>query len=140
MIMINNYISNPRPLFDSAVLENKNNKERLFMGSGSNGIILDVTRKGIEINGYYEGSSKKSKYANLRKSVFIPWKEFDKMKQRAELHGKKDRSSPDFIDESPDKKYLETLPIVHINGKKYYIDGTHKERRLVDRPQNVYKF
>lgn len=138
--MTNNYIPNPRPLFDPVILENKEAKERLFMGSGSSGIIFDVTRRGIEINGYYEGVDADTKYTNLRKFVFIPWKEFDKIKQRAETSGKKDRTIPDFIDKLPDEKYLKTLPIVHINNRKYYIDGVRKERRLVNNPQNVYKF
>ena len=134
------YISNPRPLFDNTVLENGKNKkvERLSMGSGSNGIIFDITSKGVEVNGYYEGFGKDTKYLNLRKSVFIPWKEIEKMRQR--VISPRKSSVPDFIDESINEDYLETLPIVHINGKEYYIDSDRHERRSVDNPKNVYVF
>lgn len=136
------YISNPRPLFipDASIPKDKKAIERLFMGSGSNGIIFDITQRGIEVNGYYEGFNKNVKYSNLRNSVFIPWKEVDKMRQRIKLSGKKNKEVPIFIDESPNEEYLSTLPIVHINGRKFYIDSVRRERRLVDRPQNVYKF
>lgn len=138
--MKNDYISNPRPIFDNTILEHKDKAGRLLMGSKSNGIIFDITQKGIEVNGYYEGFSNGVKYANLRKSIFIPWKEIDKIKQKIRSFGKKDKIEPDFVDESPSKEYLATLPIVHINDKEYYIDSSRKERRLVDRPCNVYKF
>ena len=47
------YIKIPRPLFIDDTTALKNIK-RLFMGSGSNGIIFDVTKKGIKVNGYYK--------------------------------------------------------------------------------------
>ena len=138
--MPDGYISNPRSLFDETTLENKDGNERLFMGSGSSGIIFDVTCEGVEVNGYYEGFNKEDKYVNLRKPIFIAWKELDKIRQRAEAHNNPNKVFPDFIEEKPDKKYLATLPIVHINDKEYYIDGARRERRSVCRPQDVYKF
>ena len=138
--MSEDYISNPRPLFDEVTLENRNDNERLFMGSGSSGIIFDVTCKGIEVNGYYEGFNKGDRYINLQKPLFIAWKEFDKIKQRAEAHNNPNKIFPDLIEEDLDEEYLATLPIVHINDKEYYIDGARRERRSVDRPQDVYKF
>ena len=130
------YIKIPRPLFIDDTTALKNIK-RLFMGSGSNGIIFDVTKKGIKVNGYYKDYNEDIKYANLRKPVFIAWEELDKIKQEVMSPNK---DIPSFIDKSPDDKYLATLPIVHINDRKYYIDSIRRERRLVGRPQNVYKF
>ncbi len=130
------YIRNPKALFDETILEETDN-ERLFMGSGSNGIVFDATHEGIEVNGYYEGHNKGTKYANLRKPLIISWEELDKIKQRTKSIGE---IVPDFVEDPLDEKYLATLPIVHINDKEYYIDGARRERRGVSKPQDVYKF
>lgn len=137
--MKEHYIANPKPLFANTS-EPAKNTERLIMGSGSSGIVFDITRKGLEVNGYYEGFNKRTKYANLTKPVFIPWEELNKTKERVLSSGKVDKFAPVFIDKVPDKKYLATLPTVHINNKEYYIDSIRRERRLVANPQNVYKF
>jgi len=135
--MSKKHISCPRAMFNTEILENKKNIERTIMGGRSSGIVFDMTSEGIEINGYYEGFNDDTKYANMISPIFIPWEEFDKMRYRSEHKNKK---VPDFVDEVPDKEYLSTLPIVHINDRKYYIDSTRRERRIVSNPRNVYKF
>ena len=135
-------ISNPRSLLKETDSTPKKNVERLFMGGGSSGIIFDVTKEGIEVNGYYEGSGyegQNTKYSNLHSPVFIPWEEMEKVKQRALLPPKKRNIQPSFIDD-PDEEYLKTLPIVHIYDRQYYIDGARRERRAVKSPQEVFKF
>lgn len=138
--MEENYITNPRAIFDNDALENqRKGVERFIMGSNSSGIVFDMTEKGIEVNGYYEGfNDSETRFANIVSPILILWEDFDKMRYAAEH--KNSRNIPDFIDRIPDKDYLATLPIVHINDKEYYIDSTRRERRTVSNPKNVYKF
>jgi len=138
--MEENYITSPRAVFDKDALENqRKGVERFIMGSKSSGIVFDMTENGIEVNGYYEGfNSGETKYANIIDPILISWEDFDKMRYAAEHRNV--RNIPDLIDKVPDKEYLSTLPIVHINGKEYYIDSTRRERRAISNPKNVYKF
>ena len=136
--MEENYIPNPRAMFDKSDLgDKKEGTERFVMGGKSSGIVFDVTNDGVEVNGYYEGFNIDTTHANMLKSIFISWEELDKMRYMAEH---KDRNVPDIIDNSPDEEYLSILPIVHLNGREYYIDSVKRERRMVSNPKNVYKF
>jgi len=113
------------------------------MGGTSAGVVMDVTKKGLSINGYYCGNtSREVKYANVRDPVFVSWEDLEKARA-AVLRPKRKRTAkaitPDRIDE-PDKKYLEGLPQVTINGAKYYIDADRRERRAVKNPKQVFKF
>lgn len=136
--MTEKYIPNPRAIFNDDDLENqKRGVKRFIMGGKSSGIVFDMSKNGIEVNGYYESSKGDTKYANILHPIGISWEEFDKMRYSA-VH--KNKIVPDFIDDIPDKEYLSTLPIVHINNKKYYIDSVKRERRMVTNPENVYKF
>ena len=135
-----NYITSPRAIFDKDALENqRKGVERFIMGGRSSGIVFDMTENGIEVNGYYEGfNGGETKYANIINPILISWEDFDKMRYTAEHRNV--RNIPDLIDKVPDKEYLSTLPIVHINDKEYYIDSTRRERRAVSNPKNIYKF
>lgn len=134
-------ISSPRPLFKDGEI-NKGIK-RLKMGGTTAGVVLDISRKGISVNGYYEGFSSDTKYACVRDPVEISWQEFEKMKKSV-FAEKKSMSKKKTIEPSrtdkPDSEYLESLPIVTINGSKYYIDASEKERRPVKSPEQVFKF
>ena len=130
------YISNPRPLFDDVKKVKKS--KRLSMGSTTAGIIMDIDKEGIYFNGYYQGINRPTKYAVMSSPGFIAWEELDKIRNILNSKKKK-KNDPDFID-NPPEEYLKTLPIVTLNGMKYYIDTDRKERRLVERPQNVFKF
>lgn len=138
-------ISSPRPLFQED--EIKKGIKRFSMGSTSAGIVFDVSKEGINVNGYYLGIRTDAKYACLREPIKIPWEELEKIKQS--LFAKKKRKprkkkkvavlEPAHLD-LPDEEYLKTLPVVTINGAKYYIDADRRERRAVQRPCQVFKF
>lgn len=133
------HIPSPRAIFNNDALENqRKGVERFIMGSKSSGIVFDMTENGIEVNGYYEGLNSEEKYANIINPILISWEDFDKMRYVAEHRNSK--NIPDLIDNVPDEEYLATLPIVHINDRKYYIDSTRRERRTVSNPKNVYRF
>ena len=138
------YIANPRPPWDEESTHEKPTKRIITLGSNSNGIVVRITKKGIEFNGYYHGLTEAKKHANLRDFVFVSWDDFDKLRadvfRKKPLVKKKKVRDPDTIDDKPDMKYLETLPKVTMNGKKYYIDVENKERRPVDNPSQVFNF
>lgn len=139
--MSNKFISTPRPLYEDPGKKSNNKKEVLHAGSKSSGIVITVTKDGMEIDGYYEGFSETSPvYGNLRKPVYIAWDELEKVKTRLSKRRTTKKNEPDHFDNEPDQDYLDTLPIVHINGNKYYIDGERRERRPVVTPRQVYKF
>ena len=133
-------ISSPRPLFKDEEVDK--GAKRFQMGGTSAGIVLDISKRGITINGYYEGlKGSEVRYACVREPVEITWKEFEKVKQSV-FKGptsKKDLLTPDRVD-SPTKEYLKTLPVVTINSSKYYIDADRGERRSVRNPEQVFKF
>lgn len=135
------WIGPVRPLFNLEEEPPKNKRvERLVAGTNSNGMMIDVSRQGLEINGYYVAfNDGDTRYSILREPVVIPWDELTKMKDRI-FKAKKHVAEMDRIEEKVDKKYLKTLPVIIINGGKYYIDPEKRERRSVDRPQEVWKF
>jgi len=121
-----------------------------MLGSKVNGICIDVSPTGLVINGYYEGAFERNMlYANIRNPVEIEWSELDRLhkiviedikpkKRKKKL--KKEGSLPHLIDENPDEDYLDSLPIVTMNKKKYFIDIQRKERRAVDDTSRVYPY
>jgi len=125
-----------RPMFDKDELT-KGKDERLIAGTNYSGVVIDVNKEGIQINAYYSGFREEQSYAVLRKPVIIPWEEIDKLRKRQDKKGKKAAFSRV---EEVDEKYLEGLPIVVINGNKYYIDPERRERRPIETPNKVWKF
>ena len=93
----------------------------------------------MELNAYYTGFGEDAKYSVLLEPTVIPWDSLSKIKDRI-FNTKTTKSKRDRIELEIDKEYLDTLPIVTINGKKYYIDPEKRERRLAERPQEVWKF
>ena len=131
-------MSNPRPFYKSNDLPK--NVKRFSMGGSTAGIVMDLSKEGIQISGYYRSQyNDETLYANVREPVFIPWDEFEKARDIAMNPNRPKGLEPDKIDE-PDEKYLESLPKVTLNGVKYYIDAERKERRPVKTPKQVYKF
>lgn len=137
-------IADPRPYYHETEPSKKTRFERLEAGGRSGGIVLDITRQGLVVNGYYAGFNKDVRYANTLKPVTISWEDLQKVKERVDLPAKKVRKragvKPDKIEETVDEEYLKTLPIVKINKSRYYIDGERRERRAVAAPEKVYKF
>lgn len=138
------YISGPRPMWREEDAEESRSKRRITLGTSSSGVVVCVTKEGIEFNGYYAGSDNPTKYANVREFVLVSWEELNKMKisalRREPVKKKIIDRQPDFIDETPDEHYLEKLPIVTLNSRKYYIDVERQERRPVDKPDQVFNF
>ena len=142
---MNRKIDNPRPLYEKIEPKKSARYERLEAGGGTGGIVLDITRRGLVINGYYKSfHDDETKYANTLKPVAITWEDLEKAKKRVEKPAKKVRKKagikPDKIEEKIDQEYLESLPIVTLNGKQYYIDGERRERRPVKSPEKVFKY
>jgi len=135
-------IMSPRPLFKKEEVPKNRRVERLLLGSQTTGIVFDVTRKGLIVNGYYPGGVNDKLYAILSKPIEIPWEEVEKMKKVVFAPKRKNKPIPmEFeLDEAPDKKYLDKLPKVTILGRKYYIDADRRERRPVDAPEKIYSF
>lgn len=147
-------IPSPKPLFSKELLEKdlKRGVRRILLGSKVNGICIDVSPDGLTINGYYEGTRERGMlYANIRKPVEIEWTELDRLhkiviedlkpkKRKRKKKLKKEQNLPYLIDEKPDEIYLDSLPIVTMNEKKYFIDIIRKERRAVDDTSRVYPY
>ena len=131
-----------RPLFKIEEEPPKNKRvERLIAGGPSSGMLIDVTKKGVEINGYYTGfSGSDTKYAVLRGPVFISWEDIEKTRAKLSKPKKKGAGELDRIETELDQEYLDTLPKVTINGRRYYIDADRKERRSVDNPKEVWRY
>ena len=128
-------MSNPKPFYKSEEVEK--GAKRFSMGGKTAGVVMDISKEGIQINGYYESQFNPDVvYANVREPVFISWDEFEKAKASV---FNPDGLQPDKID-TPDEKYLKKLPQVTINGAKYYIDGDRRERRSVKNPSQVFTF
>lgn len=138
------YISSPRPLWKKVETEETRGKRVMTLGSATAGIVVRITKKGVELNGYYAGLQEPKKHANIREFVLVSWDDFDEMREavfrRKPVKKKVIMRSPDAIDEKPDKEYLATLPQVTLNGKKYYIDTDRQERRPVGHPEQVFNF
>jgi len=133
------YIATPRPMFDKT----ETLGTTFTIGGSTAGIVVRITKKGIEFNGYYASLTERAKYANMREFSLIEWEEIDKI--RADIFEKKERPKKRKAEvcakiDKPDKEYLEKLPVVTLNGKKYYIDMERKERRSVDNPEKVFNF
>ena len=131
-------IMNPRPLYEPE--KPLKNREVISVGKKDSGIEITVTKKGLEITGYYKGFSSTSPiYGILSKPVKISWKELEKIKDK--LVNKKERATTPYkIEDELDEDYLNSLPKVHINDELYYIDSKRKERRSVRNPNNVFKY
>lgn len=142
--MEDKYIANPRALWNDDDSVEEPTRRTMVLGGTSSGVVVRVTKKGIEFNGYYAGFDAPRKYANLREFVFMSWDDFDKMREdvfrRKPIKKKMIEREPDSIDKKPDKEYLESLIQVTLNGKKYYIDMERKERRPVKNPEQVFNF
>ena len=136
------YISNPRPTFTDDPEKELVGKKVIVLGSPTSGIVLRISRKGLEFNGYYAGVSDPVKFANLRGYSMMTWEDLDKLKKAAFKRKKKKTTTrePDKIEKKVDKKYLTTLPITTLNGKKYYIDADNHVIRPVKNPERVYDF
>lgn len=128
-------IEDPRPIYneDDSLAPKGLKKERLIAGTNQSGLIADITIDGMYINGYY--LSKEVTNANVRDPIFVTWDDIEKMK--AKVTGKK--KTVVFEDE-PTAEYLESLPVVTLNGLKFYVDGARKERRPVKDPNKVFKY
>jgi hypothetical protein len=138
------YISNPRPLWDEEETQETRGRRIMTIGSTTAGVVVRVTKKGVEFNGYYAGFNSSSKYATMRDFASMSWDDFDKMREAAFRRKPVKKAvvvrDPDTIDEKPDKKYLDSLPKVTLNGIKYYIDMDRQERRPVLNPERVFNF
>jgi hypothetical protein len=132
-------ISMPRPLYEEP--KTKSKQSVLKMGSKTSGIMFVVTESGLEVNGYYTGIQKNpSTYGNLREPLYISWDELEKVRLGLSNRKSNKTKNEKYFDQEPDEKYLDTLPVVHINGNKYYIDTEKRERRPVINPRQVVKF
>lgn len=137
--MSERYIGPVRPMFDLEEEPPKNKKcERLIVGTDDSGMVIDVTKKGMEINAYYLGNQRDERYSVLRSPVIIPWEELDKLKER--INTKLPIAKLDRIEDELDLDYLKTLVIVTMNGRRHYIDPIKRERRSVDKPHQVWRF
>lgn len=138
------YISNPRPSWDKESTIETSARRVMTLGSNTAGLVVRVTKQGVELNGYYSGLTEPKKHANLRDFIFVSWDDFDKLREdifrRKPVKKKVVERDPDAIDAKPDKKYLASLPKVTLNGKKYYIDVNRQERRPVSNPEQVFNF
>jgi len=142
-------VGSPRPIYDETKKPISGKRfERLEMGTRTSGVVVDATRKGVEIRGYYRSQGNADiVYSTLRKPVFIPWEELEKIREsvmkpasKVRKPNKKGKEKQAFTDFDMDLKYLEALPKVELNGKYYYIDSERRERRSVDNPQQVVKY
>lgn len=135
---MSDYISSPRPIFHD--IEEKDST--ITIGSATAGIVVRITKKGLEINGYYAGLTDQVKFANMREFTLISWEDLNKMRVEASEKRKTKQTPkkrPAMIDK-PKEEYLKKLPIVTLNGEKYYMDMERKERRPVNNPEKVYSF
>jgi len=114
--------------------------ERVIAGTKYSGMIVDVSKKGIEISGYYSGTCEDVRYRNLKEPVIFPWEELDKLRERINRPPNKRKAILDRRESEVDEEYLKTLPIVTINSKKYYVDPALRERRAVQKPYEVWRF
>jgi hypothetical protein len=114
--------------------------ERLVAGTKNHGVVIDVNEGGMNIHAYYSGFGDSDiKYSVLRDPISIPWEELEKIRARSK-HVKSKTAALDRIEDEVDDEYLKTLPIVTMNGRKYYIDPKRRERRAVEKPTEVWRF
>ena len=141
---MSDYISNPRPLWNPENTDETSAKRIITLGSNTGGVVIRVSKKGVELNGYYSGLQEPKKYANMRDFLFVAWDDFDKLRadvfRKKPIEKKKVIRDPDLIEEDVSQAYLDTLPKVTLNGQKYYVDVAAKQRRPVDNPKQVFNF
>lgn len=141
--MQDKYIAMPRPVFEPDK-KKPADKQILYAGTKTSGIVIKITKHGLEIEGYYKGMSEKSPiYANLKEPVEINWEAINKAKDQlttAKKYKKINKDKPDNIELEVNEDYLNTLPIVTINSNRYYIDGTKRERRPLNNPKQVWRY
>jgi len=143
--MEDGYISSPRPFFKDDPEKIEESKSRLKMGGTSAGIVVDVTETGLTVNGYYQSfNNREVYYACVSDCVEISWDELEKIRKNAGTKTKRKKVArktlePDLV-EKPTEEYLESLPIVTINKKKYYLDVELRQRRPCDRPERVFNY
>lgn len=127
------HISNPRPIYT----ENgpKKGAKRFKIGTHDTGIILDVNKKGIKISGYYTGRN--VVYSIFHKPIFILWDEFDKIRN---ILSKPKKGHKKISDDVLNQEYFDTLPIIELNDRQFYIDSKRWERREVNNPNKIVKF
>jgi hypothetical protein len=114
--------------------------ERLITGTRNAGVVIDVNEDGMEIGAYYSGfNDPAKKYAILREPISIPWSELEKLRARSK-HDKSKTAELDRVESEVDEDYLNTLPIVTMNKRRYYIDPKRRERRSVENPSEVWRF
>ena len=139
------YISSPRPIFKDDPEQLEDTTQRLKLGGTSAGIVIDVTATGLTINGYYQSfNNKETYYGCVGDCVEIGWDELEKIRKGATAKPKKKKAKqkvlePDLV-EKPSEEYLDSLPIVTINKKKYYLDSELRQRRPCDRPERVFNY
>jgi hypothetical protein len=130
-------------MWDEKELKDTNARRLMVLGTKTAGMVVRVTRLGIEINGYYSGFKSSKKHANMRKFASISWEDIDKAKKAIFKKKKRKKTGPETPDEvvdKVDKKYLEKLPQVTLNGALYYIDFDRQCRMPVSNPTNIFKF
>jgi hypothetical protein len=137
---MSDYIASPRPLFDDKEKEGTT----FVIGGATSGIVVKITKDGLEFNGYYAGLTERVKYANLREFALIEWEDIDKIKietfeKKKKTRTPKKRTQTHIIDK-PSEEYLKKLPQVTMNGIKYYMDMERRERRPVSNPEKVFNF
>ena len=127
--------------------ENPKGKKSIVLGTRNSGIQIFVTKEGLEFNGYYTSGSEQTKYALMRDFCMVSWADIEIL--RESLNRKERRKQekikikeglPDAVEEEINEAYLEKLPIVTMNGMKFYIDAERRERRPVSNPSHVFKF
>ena len=125
------------PLNTEEDFKSDKNMENLISGSSKYGLIIGVTKTNLILNSYYTQNEKR--YKCLSKGVKISLDEIKQVQNK--LNGKKSKTIiEEFTDDDYSQEYLESLPIVTINERKFYIDTVKRERRLIDRPNAVSKF
>jgi hypothetical protein len=138
------HIDSPRPLWSDKEAEGSPNKDVIIMGTATSGVVMRITKSGIELNGYYAGAGSERKYALLRNFAEMTWQDLEKAREMVLRPGKRTANKPktppkaDYEKEF-DKEYLSKLPIVTLNGARYYIDLNSQTRMPVDQPNQVFK-
>ena len=118
--MSDEYIGPVRPMFNIKDEPPKKVRERLIAGSKHSGMMVDITDAGVEINAYYTSYAGPNLHAVLREPLRVSWEDLLKIRSRILNPGTK-TAALDRVDAEIDSEYLETLPQVTINSKKYYI-------------------
>jgi len=138
--MKDNYISSPRPLLKEEPEKNIVGKEIVVLGGVTSGVIIRVSREGLEFNGYYAGLTEPVKYSNMREFGFISWSELNKLRRNMGKKKKEKMRDADEVEDVTSEKYLKSLPITKMNGRDFYIDVENGQMRPVDDPTKVFYY